>query len=357
MFKRITKLANKLISLQTTNNNFGAKNTCLEAITEELRGFSFKSFANKGTKSIVFYNTKSFPKKFKLLLNAHIDVVPGGKSQFKATMKNGKSFGRGAYDMKSAVAVFVILFKKLSNDIKYPFGLQIVTDEEIGGFNGTAFQVQKGIRADFVLCGEPTDLNIGIQSKGVLAIDIVALGKSSHASQPWEGSNAVVKLTEIITNIVNLFPVSSENKWVSTCNLSWIKTTNEQSNLVPDNATARLDIRFIPEDKRLLLRKIKSVLSRNVSVKIIHFESEHDTDPENIFVKKLAFAISSVLGNKPKLIKHHFTSDLRHFQKVGCVGVTFGPRGGGMHTENEYVDLNSLQKYFDILERFVTELN
>lgn len=356
MLHQIIKLSGKLVDLQTTNNHSRAVNSCLEFIEAELCGFNLKKFENKGIKSVIFYNTKTFPEKFKLLLNAHVDVVPGKPNQFKVIEKEGKLFGRGTYDMKCAASVFIILFKNLSKKIKYPLGLQIVSDEEKGGFSGTNFQIQKGLRSDFVLSGEPTDFNIGIQSKGVLAIDLIALGKSAHASQPWEGSNAILELTKTIQEILNLFSAPLNDKWTTTCNLSWIKTTNDQSNQVPDNATARLDIRFIPKDKKALLRKIKNVLPKNILMTVKHFESEHNVNIDNNFIKKLSSAVALTLGKNPKLIKYHFTSDLRHFQKVGCNGVLFGPQGAGMHADNEYVDLTGLQKYHDVLEKFISDL-
>lgn len=333
-----------------------AINSCLKIIAAELRGFNLKKFENKGIKSVIFYNTKTFPEKFKLLLNAHIDVVPGKASQFKAIRKEDKLFGRGAYDMKCAASVFIILFKNLSKKIKYPLGLQIVTDEEKGGFSGTNFQIQKGLKSDFVLSGEPTDFNIGIQSKGALAIDLVALGKSAHASQPWEGSNAILELMKIIQKILNLFSTPSNDKWTTTCNLSWIKTTNEQSNQVPDNAIVRLDIRFVPKDRKMLLKKIKNILPKNIFMTVKHFEPEHNTDADNGFVKRLSSVTNLILGKKPDLVKHHFTSDLRHFHKIGCKGVAFGPQGAGMHADNEYVVIEGLQQYYDILEKFISGL-
>lgn len=357
MLHQIIKLASKLIDLPTTNNNLKAINSCLRVIEAELCGFNLKKFEDKSIKSVIFYNTKNFPEKFKLLLNAHIDVVPGKASQFKAIRKKDKLFGRGAYDMKCAASVFIILFKNLSQKIKYSLGLQIVTDEEKGGFSGTNFQIQKGLKSDFVLSGEPTDFNIGVQSKGALAIDLVASGKSAHASQPWEGSNAILELTKDIQKILNLFPTSSNDKWATTCNLSWVKTTNEQSNQVPDNATARLDIRFIPKDKKTLLKKIKNVLPKNILMTVKHFEPEHNTDVDNGFVKRLSSVTNLILGKKPDLVKHHFTSDLRHFQKIECKGVTFGPQGANMHADNEYVVIEGLQQYYDILEKFISALN
>ena len=356
MLRQIIKLTSELIALRTTNDNPQAINSCLGVIEAELCDFNVKKFEDKGVKSVIFYNTKIFPKKFKLLLNTHIDVVPGKTSQFKTTEKEGKLFGRGTYDMKCTASVFIILFKNLSKKIKHPLGLQIVTDEERGGFNGTNFQIRKGVRADFVLSGEPTDFNIGIQSKGILAIDVIASGKSAHASQPWKGSNAVVELIKAIQKILNLFSAPSNDEWATTCNLSWIKTTNKQSNLVPDNATARLDIRFILKDKEAILKKIKNVLPKNVIMTVKHFEPEHNIDASNTFVKKLSSATTLVLGKKPKLMNHHFASDLRHFQKVGCNGATFGPQGAGMHTDNEHVVLKGLQQYYDVLEKFISDL-
>ncbi|MFB4163962.1 hypothetical protein ACE1TI_09000 [Alteribacillus sp. JSM 102045] len=71
-------------------------------------------------------------------------------------------------------------------DLNSKIQLQIVSDEETGGLNGTKFLTEQGYLGDFVICGEPTELGIGVQSKGVMQLVIETIGKPAHGSRPWK---------------------------------------------------------------------------------------------------------------------------------------------------------------------------
>ena len=140
----------------------------------------------------MIYPQKTRPKKFKIILNAHLDVVSGREEQYKPYEKDGKLFGRGAIDMKGAAAVEILVFKEVAKRVSYPLALQLVTDEEIGGFCGTKYQIEKGVRADFVIAGEPTDFGVNNKAKGIIWLKIKTKGKSAHGAYPWRGKNALL---------------------------------------------------------------------------------------------------------------------------------------------------------------------
>ena len=123
-----------------------------------------------------------------VVLNGHIDVIEAEEKQFQPYIKDGKMYGRGAVDMKAGVAAFMVAAAQLKDrDLTTRVMLQIVPDEEIGGINGTKYLTENGYLGDFIICGEPTNMGIAIQSKGVLQLDITVQGKSAHGSRPWEG--------------------------------------------------------------------------------------------------------------------------------------------------------------------------
>ena len=101
-------------------------------------------------------------------------------------------------DMKANVACLMTVFKDVADKVNYPLGLQLVTDEEIGGFHGTKYQIEKGVRAEFVVVGESTDLNIKNRAKGILWAKISAKGKTAHGAYPWRGENAIWKMNEFL---------------------------------------------------------------------------------------------------------------------------------------------------------------
>lgn len=350
---QVLDLAKKLISIPSTCEDFKSLEKILETCKKHLSGFNFKRFEKNGVKSLLFYNTDSLPKRFKLILNAHLDVVEGKAEQFKPFQKNGKLFGRGAYDMKTAAAVMVLLFKELAKNINYPLGLQLVTDEEIGGFNGTKYQIDKRVRADFVIAGENTDLKINHRSKGIIWLKIKTKGKSAHGAYPWLGENAIWKMHKILNGLEKKYPIPQQEMWCTTVNLSSIESGNKTINKVPDECVALLDIRYIPEEKDKVLDDIKQTAGKEAGLEIITKNDDHFTNQSNKYIQLLSEAIKSVTKKDGELVDKHGASDIRHYNKVGCNGITFGPIGEGHHSDNEWVDIKSVENYYHILWEFI----
>lgn len=355
--KQILNLAEKLISIPSTKSNTVALTQVLEIVKQELKDFNFKEFEKDNIKSLLFFNTSFLPEKFKLILNGHLDVVEAKDNQYKPLQKGKKLYGRGAYDMKTAAATMIILFRELASKVNYPLGLQLVTDEEVGGFNGTKYQIEKGIRADFVIAGENTDLKINHKSKGIIWLKITTRGKSAHGAYPWLGENAIWKMHKALNIIENLFPVPTEEVWYTTSNLSMIDTSNKAYNKVPDECTAFLDIRYIPPDKEKIVKQITDSLGEDFEVETVLKEPDHFTNESNEYIQSLSNSIKEITGANAELIKKHGGSDVRHYSMVGCDGITFGPVGDGHHSDNEWVGIKSVEDYYNILKDYLTKLN
>src|SRR3989344_156937 len=270
---KIITLAKSLIAIPSVSNETNELNKIFDLIKEELKGFEFREFKSEDITSLFYSNDLS--KRQKLILNAHLDVVPGKKEQFVPVIKDNKIYGRGAYDMKSAAAVMIILFKELSPRVDYPLGLQLVTDEEIGGLKGTKFQIENCVDAEFVIAGENTNLKINNLSKGIIWLKLKTRGKAAHGAYPWFGENAIWKMNKALSAIEKIFPELTKEQWVSTINLSNIETSNKAFNKVPDECTASLDIRFIPEDGNKVIDKIKDRIKDFAELEITMQESSH----------------------------------------------------------------------------------
>ncbi len=111
-------------------------------------------------------------------------------------------------------------------------------------------------------------------------VRLTTKGKSSHGAYPWLGENALWKLIHKIEKITQTFPVPAHESWQTSINLAAISTSNETLNKVPDNASASLDIRYIPEDKEKLLSLLEE-LKKECEVEILTNESVHDTKEDN----------------------------------------------------------------------------
>lgn len=354
--KEILDLSQKLVKVESTKSNPQSLGEVIDISKKYLPGFKYFQFKKNNYSSIFFYNFLPKNKRFTLILNGHLDVVPGKREQFTLVDKGKYLFGRGSSDMKCGAAVQLCIFKKLADQNENPIGLQLVTDEEIGGTNGTLFQLTKGISSDFAVSGESTDLKINNTSKGVFWFKLTAKGKSSHGAYLWNGKNALRKLLVAVNRIIKVFEEPTKEVWKTTCNLSFIKTGNETPNKVPDLAEAVFDIRYIPRDKKTIVKKIKELVPKGIKLDILELEPSPLTSKKNVYVKKLITSITKVKGNKVSFQKAHGASDIRHFEKHRINGICFGPIGFGLHSDNEYIDKKSLFDFYLILEDFIKSL-
>lgn len=349
----IIALTQKLISLYSIDRNTSALKKIVELIHMQLPEFTFESFVSNEKPSLLIHNADLGTKHFKIILNAHLDVVPGRENQFTPQIVDNKLFGRGAYDMKAAAAVMIVLFKKLAKQIAYPLALQIVTDEEMGGHNGTEYQIKKGITADFVITGENTNGVIRNKSKSPLWIKIYTQGKASHAAYPWVGENAIEKMIKILNKLKQLYPNPTESEWKTTISVAKIETSNDTFNRIPDDCTAWIDVRVIPEEENEILETIKKILPERSDITLIVQEKSAYTDPHNPFIIKLQQAIKKICDEEGKISGANGASDIHFFNEKHIPGVEFGPKGDNPHADNEWVDIKSLEEYYSILEEFL----
>lgn len=348
-------MAERLISIPSVSRDRKNCRKILSMVKDLFGNYHIDEFEKDGVESLLIYKGRGRRRKFKVILNIHLDVVEGEKSQFSPVQKSGRLYGRGASDMKASAAVIMLVFLEIADKVSYPLALQITTDEEIGGFNGTMHQIEKGVSAEFAIAGEPTNLDIAYKAKGVLWLRITAKGKSAHSAYPWKGDNAVLKMNKFINKISRMFEFPEKEEWVSTFTPSFISTDNKTFNTVPDSCSLAVDIRFTPDQKNIL-DKIKKILPRDFQIDVLLNEPSAYISKRNPFTAKLKQTAEKMLGRKVRLYGVQGASDIRHFSRIGKGGVEFGPVGGGSHTKDEWVDINSLKDYYYILKKYLAEI-
>ena len=141
-----------------------------------------------------------------LVLHGHLDVVPAASEQFEARIDGDRLYGRGAYDMKGAVAAMMLVMRDAREQDGARLRLGIVSDEESEEEEnrGSDALVADGFIGEFAITGEPTNLQVGVQAKGVLAMRLGISGRSAHGATPWLGDNAIVKAVEVFRAIESL---------------------------------------------------------------------------------------------------------------------------------------------------------
>ncbi len=353
MLNTIISLAKKFISLKSTQDNKEALKEILDLALSKLTGHTIERFEHNGIKSALIYNTKKRPKKFKIILNGHLDVIPGKKHQYTPQIKGNRLYGVGSMDMKANLACLIMLFNELANKVAYPLGLQLTTDEQIGGFDGAKYQIEKGVKADFVIAGEPTNLDLVHKAKGILQVKISAHGKAAHGAYPWAGENAIWKMNEFLNVLQKKYPLPDREIWATTVNVSRVETTNKALNKIPDDCSSWLDVRFVPKEAKTIKDTMEKLLPKGFICEIITHEPAMFTDENDKYLKLLKKNAQQVIGKTVRLRGAHGSSDARHFARVNCPSIEFGPIGQGIGSDDEWVDIPSLKKYCQILKNFL----
>ena len=169
--------------------------------------------------------------------------------QFAPRVDGDRLYGRGAYDMKGGLAAMMCALHDLASSRQVRVHFVCVSDEESeeDEQRGSDYLVEQGYVGDFAITGEPTDLHIGVQAKGVLALRIEVPGKSAHGSTPWVGDNAVLKAIDVFRQIESL-PFARESSDLfdrPSINLGRI-VGGDALNKVPDLCVIDVDVRYLP---------------------------------------------------------------------------------------------------------------
>ncbi|WP_204166786.1 M20/M25/M40 family metallo-hydrolase [Bacillus sp. CGMCC 1.16541] len=289
-----------------------------------------------------------------LTLNGHVDVVSGNASQFVPFQDGNRLYGRGAADMKGGLAAMMAAVVELKDQrLPCKVQLQIVSDEETGGFHCSKFLSEQGYVGDFLICGEPTMLHIGLQAKGILQADVTIRGQAAHGSRPWEGINAIETAMSLYQRIFTL-PFALEHSpfyEAPSINLAKIQG-GDAYNKVPDCCTLSLDIRYLPHQSLdEIILQLEQLFDEKIKVGLCGDPIQ--TQPDDRWVKTLVTSIAQTTKTEVKLFGQHGSADGRFFSRFGIPAVEFGPSGDGWHGDKEFVLLSSLYEYKNILTCFV----
>lgn len=335
-------------------------NRCIDYIDNFLTegGVETKVIENGGLKSLV---ACIGPKNKKTIIaNAHIDVVPSPPDAFKFSEDGDKLTGPGIFDMKASAAVLMQLLVELKDkDLPVRIMAQFVPDEEVGGALGSAYLVEKGYLGDFVMCLEPTHLNISVQSKGCMWLSAKFRGKIAHGSRPWLGESAVEKAFKCYEELRSLPFVKASNQFFKQASATLTKINGGESlNSVPGSAEVVFDVRYLPEQTILEVKKeLDSVFKKyGAEWKGLTHGYPVVTEPDNQFVLKL-HEITKEKYPESTLFGQDGSSDARFFTPHGIPCVEFGPSGGNQHSATEFVKYSSVVTLKDILAQFFTQLS
>ena len=338
----------------------------------------------------------------KILWVGHNDVVPVGEPEswkyppFSGTVADGKVWGRGASDMKGSNASAMIAARVLTevgcpHDVDFWF----TADEEVGGGAGARwladekiFEGEVAIIGDASGC-DPGQVNVGVGHKGGIGSSLTADGKTAHGSTPYLGDNAIDKLLKVIPYVRRLsefrldVPADLEPILESTTEYMLKDDTldDEQrkaverlfyypsgpslniihggvkSNVVPDRAECRFDIRLTPGIDAMKVKERLEALVAEANVpgvtlvataapRVGYYEKADEPS-----VISLAKAVERVTGEKPPLTLMPWGTDATSIKRNikterhpdGIPNLLFGPMlRDQLHQSNEYVTTGNL---------------
>ncbi len=347
----------KLISYKTYYNNKEEFTKCFDFIENYLKEsklLNIKKCIFNDNISMIISNTKS--KKYDIVFLGHIDVVNASEKQFNAKIIDTKIYGRGSFDLKGHDSVMINIMKKIDRSKKV--ALILTSDEERGGFYGIPKIMENNLFTSklAIVPDGGNNFDFITEEKGVLQLKITAYGTSAHASKPYEGDNAIIKLFNVYNRLIEKYPLpNNSNEYKTSINLGTI-SGGKLVNVVPDCCSMMLDIRHTYTDsKKDIINYIKKI-DKNIKIEIFAEGETYKANIENEYVKKYIKICEVILNRKIKYKPCESASDARFFQKYGINAIIMNGYGNNMHSNNEYIEIRSLDILTQIYKRIIEEI-
>jgi succinyl-diaminopimelate desuccinylase len=307
----------------------------------------------------------------------HTDVVPVGdaeawtKDPFAGALADGAIYGRGASDMKGAIAAFVGAVSRFlgarGDSFDGSISLLITGDEEGPAVNGTVkmldWMTANGEQLDMCLVGEPTNPAvlgdmIKIGRRGSLSCTLSVDGTQGHVAYPHLADNPASRLVAVLAALeAEVLDEGNAHFQASNLEITDISIGNSATNVIPAHARARFNIRFNTEQTAAgLLERLRATIEQAGGEGLRYRLDDHVSGdafltPPGAFSETIATAVETVTGRRPELSTTGGTSDAR-FIKDHCPVAEFGLLGRTMHKVDEYVavaDLEALSAVYETI--------
>ncbi len=356
--KHIITLSKKLIAIESVASNVPAQQACLDLLEAEFgNDFFVKRYVFKGHPAIVFSTSKR--KKVDVIFSGHTDVVPGGRALFKPKIVGSKLYGRGSYDMKSGVVACLCATREYragggTKDI----AVLITSDEETSGYGTKMLLDKHKYHAEFAFIPDGgNDTGIVLKQKGFMQLKVRLQGKSAHSAYPWDGDNAIVKAFKLKNLVEKYFPAPTKREqWKTSVVLSRVETDNSL-NQVPGSATVYFDIRYVDDSHP---KKIIALLNKydgsKTSVEVISKNNIFYSDEKNVYVQEFAEVVQEYGKKKVSFVRENGASDAVFFTEHNIPATLYRPKGGELHHDGEWIDVDSLYTMYLILVKFLQRL-
>ena len=361
----VIALAQRLIQCPSITPHEGGALDVLEDVLESL-GFTCHRLIFEGIHNLYARRGTQPPH---LCFLGHTDVVPPGDEQawqhppFAGIIHQDKLCGRGAVDMKGAIAAFISALAVIPKDaFEGSISLLITGDEEGPALHGTKRVLEwlqaRGEIIDYCLGGEPTSVNevgdtLKIGRRGSLSGLLTVFGMQGHVAYPDTFDNPLPRLLETLQRLYQtVWDEGSAHFQPTRFEVTSVDVGNPTSNIVPDQAQARFNLRFNDHHTAASLQdRLKTLCQNSAGTFDLNFISTCDVflTSNFRFVQKVQQAVQSVISKTVTLSTSGGTSDARFIYHL-CPVVELGLRHHTAHQVDEHVALKDLEMLKRIYE-------
>ena len=365
----VATLAERLIEAPSVTPAAGLVFDALQAMLEPL-GFAVTRFhagePPDGPVENLFAVRHGPPGSRHFAFAGHLDVVPPGEgwtsAPFAPERRGELLYGRGAVDMKGAIAAMVAAVAEIPPEAG-TLSFVITGDEEGPARFGTVALIERmralGELPDLCLVGEPTSVNrlgdtVKIGRRGSVNMWLSVAGTQGHVAYPQLADNPIPRLVALLGELQAL-ELDAGTDWFQRSNLELtdLDVGNPATNVIPVDARARLSIRFNDlHDGAALVARVEAIAARHGGTVRAVISGEPFLTPPGDFSALVAAAILAETGATPELSTSGGTSDAR-FLKDLCPVIEFGLPNATMHKRDEAVALDDLEVLARIYRRIV----
>ncbi len=300
-----------------------------------------------------------------LLLNGHMDTVgvTGMQNPFSGEVRDGRVYGRGSQDMKGSLAAMMAAAKAIvdaGNVHQGDIWITAVADEEFASIG--AQDLVKRIRADAAIVTEPTDMNICRAHRGFIWYEVETIGRAAHGSRYLEGIDANIRMGRFLAELDWLERRLRKRNPHPLAGPPSLHAPLLRGGTEPSIYAARCELKI---ERRTMPGEVESEVTRELSL-ILDRLSEADptfratirpsfmrlpfeVSAEAHIVRLLDEVVAERRGRPAMHVGQTFWTDAAFFAAAGMETVLIGPVGSGLHSAEEWVDLESLFELADIL--------
>lgn len=358
--KKLEEQLARLVSIKTLTSDTNKQIEAIEYIESLLSPNAIVEKINNNGNTTLVASTIS-TKTPDICYLVHVDVVAGRDDQFEMRVEDDIALGRGVSDMKFSIPIGVALLNELvakhasdniaGNDAQ-SFALVVTTDEETGGFKGAQYLAKEYGYAPkvFIVPDGGDDFVFIEKAKGVCSIQITSCGIPAHASQIWQGKNAFEPLIDVCGKLLQCFGKNNKQESMETTLNIGKMSGGISTNQVCPLATVTIDMRFAsPETFEGLFAKVTKIITDidpSLIVEVVSRGDPTSVDVCNPVVKRFIDCVECEAGEKVRIQNAYGASDARHFAKLPAPVLMLKPKGGDIHGEREWIDLDSCMKLY-----------